>query len=48
MDKPKDWTPLVYCWRGGQRSGSLALVLSSRSAFACTCSRAATASSGAP
>ena len=27
MDKPKDWTPLVYCWRGGQRSGSLALVL---------------------
>lgn len=28
MDKPKDWQPLVYCWRGGQRSGSLALVLS--------------------
>ena len=27
MDKPKDWTPLVYCWRGGQRSGALALVL---------------------
>lgn len=27
MDKPKDWTPLVYCWRGGQRSGSLATVL---------------------
>ena len=27
MDKPKDWQPLVYCWRGGQRSGSLALVL---------------------
>ncbi|WP_374663169.1 tRNA 2-selenouridine(34) synthase MnmH [Ramlibacter sp.] len=26
-DKPKDWRPLVYCWRGGQRSGSLALVL---------------------
>ena len=24
MDKPKDWQPLVYCWRGGQRSGSLA------------------------
>lgn len=21
------WKPLVYCWRGGQRSGSLALVL---------------------
>ena len=27
MDKPKGWQPLVYCWRGGQRSGSLALVL---------------------
>lgn len=27
MDKPKDWQPLVYCWRGGQRSGALALVL---------------------
>jgi tRNA 2-selenouridine synthase len=27
MDKPKDWKPLVYCWRGGQRSGSLSLVL---------------------
>jgi tRNA 2-selenouridine synthase len=23
----KDWSPLVYCWRGGKRSGSLALVL---------------------
>ncbi|MGE0497260.1 MAG: tRNA 2-selenouridine(34) synthase MnmH [Ramlibacter sp.] len=27
MDKPRQWQPLVYCWRGGQRSGSLALVL---------------------
>lgn len=27
MDKPKDWAPLVYCWRGGQRSGALAAVL---------------------
>lgn len=27
MDKPKGWKPLVYCWRGGQRSNSLALVL---------------------
>ncbi len=25
---PKGWKPLVYCWRGGKRSGSLALVLS--------------------
>ncbi len=24
----RDWRPLVYCWRGGQRSGALALVLS--------------------
>lgn len=21
-DKPRDWRPLVYCWRGGQRSGA--------------------------
>ncbi len=28
MDKPRTWQPLVYCWRGGQRSGSLSLVLS--------------------
>ncbi len=27
QDKPKHWQPLVYCWRGGQRSGALALVL---------------------
>ena len=26
-DLPRSWKPLVYCWRGGQRSGSLALVL---------------------
>lgn len=25
--QPRDWRPLVYCWRGGQRSGSLSLVL---------------------
>ncbi len=23
----RDWRPLVYCWRGGQRSGALSLVL---------------------
>ena len=28
LDKPKDWKPLTYCWRGGKRSGSLSLVLS--------------------
>lgn len=27
IDKPKDWKPLTYCWRGGKRSGSLSLVL---------------------
>ncbi|RZA29296.1 MAG: tRNA 2-selenouridine(34) synthase MnmH, partial [Lysobacteraceae bacterium] len=26
-DKPRDWKPLVYCWRGGNRSGSLAHIL---------------------
>ena len=26
-DKPKKYRPLVYCWRGGNRSGSLAHVL---------------------
>jgi tRNA 2-selenouridine synthase len=25
--KPKTWRPLVYCWRGGKRSGALAHVL---------------------
>lgn len=28
IDKPREWQPLAYCWRGGQRSGSLALILS--------------------
>ena len=26
-DKPHDWRPFVYCWRGGQRSGAMAIVL---------------------
>ncbi len=25
--KPRDWAPLIYCWRGGQRSRSLAHML---------------------
>src|SRR3954463_15317974 len=25
--KPKDWKPLVYCWRGGKRSGAMAHIL---------------------
>jgi len=27
QDQPREWAPLVYCWRGGKRSGSLAHVL---------------------
>jgi tRNA 2-selenouridine synthase len=27
LDKPREWQPLVYCWRGGKRSGALALIL---------------------
>jgi tRNA 2-selenouridine synthase len=27
FEQPRDWSPLVYCWRGGNRSGSLAHVL---------------------
>src|SRR6266567_8417790 len=27
FDEPRDWRPLVYCWRGGQRSRALAHVL---------------------
>jgi tRNA 2-selenouridine synthase len=27
QDKPRDWSPLVYCWRGGQRSRALVHVL---------------------
>jgi tRNA 2-selenouridine synthase len=25
--KPKQWKPMIYCWRGGNRSGSMALIL---------------------
>jgi tRNA 2-selenouridine synthase len=27
LDKPKGWRPLVYCWRGGQRSGAFTHIL---------------------
>ena len=27
VDKPKNWRPLIYCWRGGQRSGAFTHVL---------------------
>jgi len=26
-DKPRAWHPLVYCWRGGKRSGAMAHIL---------------------
>jgi tRNA 2-selenouridine synthase len=26
-DRPREWQPLVYCWRGGQRSRALAHIL---------------------
>lgn len=27
LSHPRDWKPLIYCWRGGNRSGSMALIL---------------------
>ncbi len=27
LDMPREWKPLVYCWRGGNRSGAFAHVL---------------------
>lgn len=27
LSLPKTWQPLVYCWRGGKRSGALSMVL---------------------
>ncbi len=26
--KDRDWRPLIYCWRGGQRSGAMARIFS--------------------
>lgn len=26
MDRPKNWHPLIYCWRGGQRSGAMQII----------------------
>ncbi len=26
LDRPKTWKPLIYCWRGGDRSGSMSTV----------------------
>lgn len=27
INKPKEWQPLIYCWRGGMRSGAMAHIL---------------------
>lgn len=27
LERPREWRPLVYCWRGGERSGAFAHVL---------------------
>jgi tRNA 2-selenouridine synthase len=27
INKPKNWKPLIYCWRGGKRSGSMGHIL---------------------
>lgn len=27
LDRPRHWRPLVYCWRGGERSGAMAHIL---------------------
>ncbi|MBI5785583.1 MAG: tRNA 2-selenouridine(34) synthase MnmH [Rhodocyclales bacterium] len=27
LDKPREWRPLVYCWRGGKRSGAFQHIL---------------------
>ena len=26
LDRPKNWKPLIYCWRGGNRSGSMTTI----------------------
>jgi len=28
QDRPGSWAPLIYCWRGGQRSNAMATILS--------------------
>lgn len=26
LDRPRQWKPLIYCWRGGQRSGAMTTI----------------------
>lgn len=35
QDKPKNWRPLIYCWRGGMRSGAMTTVFRSVGWNAC-------------
>jgi tRNA 2-selenouridine synthase len=28
QNRPREWKPLIYCWRGGQRSGAMAHIFS--------------------
>lgn len=34
-DHPKSWHPLIYCWRGGQRSGAMSIILAQIGWAAC-------------
>jgi tRNA 2-selenouridine synthase len=29
LERPKNWQPVIYCWRGGQRSGSMTTIFRS-------------------
>ncbi|MFA7291692.1 MAG: tRNA 2-selenouridine(34) synthase MnmH [Rhodocyclaceae bacterium] len=29
LDRPKSWKPVIYCWRGGQRSGAMTTIFRS-------------------
>ena len=33
LSLPKNWQPLVYCWRGGKRSGALSMVQAATCVF---------------
>jgi len=35
LDKPREWKPLIYCWRGGKRSGAMTHVLRQIGGHAC-------------
>ena len=36
LERPREWRPLVYCWRGGKRSGAMGHVLRQIGWPACT------------